>query len=45
MNKKVLRILIDLIEEKEDSLRILNIGNIISDKDELNSQLTKLLIK
>lgn len=45
MNKKVLRIMIDLIDKKLDFLRVLNIGNIINNKQELNIQLKKLLIK
>ena len=45
MNKKVFRILIDLTDKKMDSLKILNIGNIVSDNEELNNQLKNLLIK
>ena len=45
MNKKVFRILIDLTDKKMDSLKILNIGNIILDNEELNNQLKNLLIK
>jgi hypothetical protein len=43
MNKKVIRILINLLDTKLDSLMHLNIGSIAQDNKELNLQIKKAI--